>query len=115
MYQLVESEPCVCDELISEPWGNWSVCILPSVPPPLSTHGWRGEKEVRECGDGKRYHAIACLDQKGRLLDPSQCADTGQSEPLLSYYKFYPDIIDNPSKKAHPFPHKVCSVLAALK
>ncbi|KAK3543975.1 hypothetical protein QTP70_032735, partial [Hemibagrus guttatus] len=84
VYPLVESEPCVCDELISEPWGNWSVCILSSVLPPLSTHGWRGEKEVHECGDGKRYHAIACLDQKGRLLNPSQCAETELQEEACS-------------------------------
>ncbi|KAF5883057.1 thrombospondin type-1 domain-containing protein 7B, partial [Clarias magur] len=82
MYPLMESEPCVCDELVSEPWGNWSVCILPSVPPPLLAHGWRGEKEVHECGEGKRYHAMACLGQQGRLLEPSVCAETElQEEP----------------------------------
>lgn len=86
MYPLVESKPCVCEELISEPWGNWSVCILPNAPPPFSTPGWKGDKEVRECGEGKRYHAIACLDQKGRLLDPSQCAETGQSGTLMSLH-----------------------------
>ncbi|XP_060733030.1 thrombospondin type-1 domain-containing protein 7B [Tachysurus vachellii] len=84
VYPLLESEPCVCDELISEPWGNWSVCILPSATPPFSTHGWRGGKEVRECGEGKRYHAIACLDQKRRLLDPSQCAETELQEESCS-------------------------------
>lgn len=84
VYPLVESEQCVCDELISELWGNWSVCILPNAPPPLSPHGWRGEKEVHECGEGKRYHAVACLDQRRRLLDPSHCAETGQSELLIS-------------------------------
>ncbi|KAF4086551.1 hypothetical protein AMELA_G00084810 [Ameiurus melas] len=84
LYPLVESEPCVCDELISEPWGNWSVCILPDAPSPLLPYGWRGEKEVRECGEGKRYHAMACLDRKGRLLDPSQCAETELQEEACS-------------------------------
>lgn len=87
LYPLVGSEPCVCDKVISEPWGNWSVCILPSALPPLSPHGWRGEREVRECGEGKRYQALACLDQRGRLLDPSHCAERGQSEPLNSPQK----------------------------
>lgn len=82
LYPLVESEPCDCDAFISEPWGNWSVCILPNDPPLLSPHGWRGEKEVRECGEGKRYRAMACLDQMGRLLDPSHCAETGESDPF---------------------------------
>lgn len=87
LYPLVESEQCMCDELISEPWGNWSVCILPNAPSPLLPHGWRGEKEVSECGEGKQYHAMACLDQRGRLLDPSHCAETGQSKPLISPQK----------------------------
>ncbi|XP_046701231.1 thrombospondin type-1 domain-containing protein 7B isoform X2 [Silurus meridionalis] len=84
VYPLVESEPCVCDKLISEPWGNWSVCILPKAPATLSPNGWRGEKEVIECGEGKHYHAMACLDQSGRLLDPSHCAETDLQEETCS-------------------------------
>ncbi|XP_062861779.1 thrombospondin type-1 domain-containing protein 7B, partial [Trichomycterus rosablanca] len=84
VYPLVESEPCVCDELISEPRGNWSVCILPDTPPPLSPHGWRGEKKTRDCGEGKRYRAVACLDQRGRLIDPRDCSESELQEELCS-------------------------------
>lgn len=100
----------MCDELIPEPWGNWSVCILPNAPSPLLPYGWRGEKEVRECGEGKRYHAMACLDQKGRLLDPSQCAETGQSN--RSYhprvlFSFHSELEND----LHPFKDTIPTVI----
>uniref|UniRef100_A0A3B1IIX4 Thrombospondin type-1 domain-containing protein 7A n=1 Tax=Astyanax mexicanus TaxID=7994 RepID=A0A3B1IIX4_ASTMX len=77
IYPLVESEPCPCEDFISETWGNWSACILPTAP-----QGWRGHRGQKSqgCGQGLRYRALTCTDQRGRLMDPSLCSTSGLLE-----------------------------------
>ncbi|XP_035379499.1 thrombospondin type-1 domain-containing protein 7B isoform X3 [Electrophorus electricus] len=75
-YPLVDTQPCPCVEFLSKPWGSWSPCILPEAPAQGPLLGWRGQKEALECGGGLRYRAVACLDQRGRLLDPAVCNGT---------------------------------------
>ncbi|KAK1789123.1 hypothetical protein P4O66_015074, partial [Electrophorus voltai] len=75
-YPLVDTQPCPCVEFLSKPWGSWSPCILPEAPAQGPLLGWRGQKEAPECGGGLRYRAVACLDQRGRLLDPAVCNGT---------------------------------------
>uniref|UniRef100_A0A8C9U5U9 Thrombospondin type-1 domain-containing protein 7A n=1 Tax=Scleropages formosus TaxID=113540 RepID=A0A8C9U5U9_SCLFO len=76
LYPLVEAEPCTCLEFQAEPQGNWSSCVLPE------THGWRAQREARECGQGLRYRAIACTDQDGRLVNPALCGGSGYVEEV---------------------------------
>ncbi|XP_066542938.1 thrombospondin type-1 domain-containing protein 7B [Hoplias malabaricus] len=74
VYPLTETEECPCEEFISQPWGNWSACILLMIP-----QGWRGQRgpKSQDCGQGVRYRAISCTDQRGHLLDPSLCSTSG--------------------------------------
>uniref|UniRef100_A0A671XNQ9 Thrombospondin type-1 domain-containing protein 7A n=1 Tax=Sparus aurata TaxID=8175 RepID=A0A671XNQ9_SPAAU len=76
-YPLEETETCPCDEFLSQPYGNWSVCILPDPSAPGSLKGWMSHREVKECGQGLRYRAVACIDQQGHLVDPTLCTDSG--------------------------------------
>nr|XP_023677065.1 thrombospondin type-1 domain-containing protein 7B-like isoform X1 [Paramormyrops kingsleyae] len=74
LYPLVEKEPCPCVEMLSQPYGNWSSCILPE------SHGWRAPRDSRECGQGLRLRAVSCVDHEGRLVDPALCNSTGYLE-----------------------------------
>lgn len=84
-YPLEETETCPCDEFLSQPFGNWSACILPSPSAPGSPKGWTRHQEIKECGQGVRYQAVACVDQQGRLVDPTLCTETG--ECVLQLFK----------------------------
>lgn len=77
LYPLVESELCPCDEFVSRPYGNWSSCILSETPAQGSLQGWRGRREARDCGQGLRFRAVACLDQQNQLVNPDFCSETG--------------------------------------
>uniref|UniRef100_A0A3B4YAH4 Thrombospondin type-1 domain-containing protein 7A n=1 Tax=Seriola lalandi dorsalis TaxID=1841481 RepID=A0A3B4YAH4_SERLL len=76
LYPLEETESCPCDEFLSQPYGNWSVCILPDPSVSGSLQGWMSHQEVKECGKGLRYRAVACIDQQGHLVDPALCTDS---------------------------------------
>lgn len=76
-YPLEETEPCPCEEFLSQPYGNWSACILPDRPVPGSLLGWTSHREVKECGQGLRYRAVACVNQQAYLVDPTLCTDSG--------------------------------------
>lgn len=80
LYPLEETETCPCDEFLSQPYGNWSACILPDPSAPGSLKGWMSHREVKECGHGVRYRAVACVDQQGHLVDPTLCTDSGRIE-----------------------------------
>ncbi|KAJ8392650.1 hypothetical protein AAFF_G00073240 [Aldrovandia affinis] len=82
MYPLVETEACPCGEFLSQPYGNWSDCILPESRPHSSVHGWREHRDVKECGQGLRYHAVVCMDQEGRFVDPTLCTSRGYVEEV---------------------------------
>ncbi|KAI9538317.1 Thrombospondin type-1 domain-containing protein 7B [Dissostichus eleginoides] len=77
LYPLEDSETCPCDEFLSQPFGNWSACILPDPSAPGSLQGWMSQREVKECGHGLRYRAVACINQQGHLVNPSLCTDSG--------------------------------------
>ncbi|XP_014851900.1 PREDICTED: thrombospondin type-1 domain-containing protein 7B isoform X1 [Poecilia mexicana] len=77
MYPLEENQTCPCNEFLSQPFGNWSACILPNPPVFESLHGWMRHRELKECGQGLRYRAVACIDQRGRLVNPALCTDSG--------------------------------------
>ncbi|XP_019738101.1 thrombospondin type-1 domain-containing protein 7B isoform X2 [Hippocampus comes] len=77
LYPLEEKEACPCEEYLSQPFGNWSDCILREPSTPGLLHSWMSQQEVKECGQGLRYRAVACVDQQGRLVEPTLCTDTG--------------------------------------
>ncbi|XP_072253400.1 thrombospondin type-1 domain-containing protein 7B [Leuresthes tenuis] len=77
LYPLEETEACPCDEFLSQPYGNWSECILPDPSTLVSLQGWMSHREVKECGQGLRYRAVACINQQGHLVNPMLCTDSG--------------------------------------
>ncbi|XP_068186329.1 thrombospondin type-1 domain-containing protein 7B [Antennarius striatus] len=77
LYPLEEIAACPCDEFLSQPYGNWSSCILPNPSAPGSLKGWTSHREIKECGHGLRYRAVACIDQQGLLVKPTLCTETG--------------------------------------
>lgn len=78
LYPLEETEACPCDEFLSQPYGNWSACVLSDPSVPGSLQGWMSQREVKECGQGLRYRAVACVDQQGHLVSPTLCTDSGR-------------------------------------
>ncbi|XP_077623950.1 thrombospondin type-1 domain-containing protein 7B-like [Crocuta crocuta] len=77
LYPLVETELCPCGVFISQPYGNWSDCILPEGRRETQRGGFRVQGESKECGKGMRFRAIACSDKNGRPVDPSYCSSSG--------------------------------------
>lgn len=77
-FPLEESQACPCEEYLSQPCGNWSACLLPARSLSDSVQGWMNPREVKECGHGLRYRAVACVDLRGHLVEPSLCTDTGR-------------------------------------
>ena len=75
----METEACPCaDEFLSQPYGNWSSCVLAEPPAPRGPlQGWRSQREAKECGQGLRYRAVACTDRQGHLVSPALCSDSG--------------------------------------
>ncbi|XP_041663347.1 thrombospondin type-1 domain-containing protein 7B [Cheilinus undulatus] len=76
LYPLEDTETCPCQKFLSLPFGNWSACILPDPSAP-GQQGWMNDRERKECGPGLRYRAVACIDQKGHLANPTLCTDSG--------------------------------------
>ncbi|XP_065818358.1 thrombospondin type-1 domain-containing protein 7B [Labrus bergylta] len=76
LYPLEETETCPCDEFLSQPFGNWSACILPDPSAP-SQQGWFDQREIKQCGQGLRYRAVACIDLQGHLVNPTLCTESG--------------------------------------
>uniref|UniRef100_A0A672IR05 Thrombospondin type-1 domain-containing protein 7A n=1 Tax=Salarias fasciatus TaxID=181472 RepID=A0A672IR05_SALFA len=77
LYPLEETQTCPCDEFLSQPYGNWSACILRGSSALGSLQGWMSHREVKECGQGLRYKAVACVNQQGHLVEPTLCTDSG--------------------------------------
>uniref|UniRef100_A0A672YXA7 Thrombospondin, type I, domain containing 7Ba n=1 Tax=Sphaeramia orbicularis TaxID=375764 RepID=A0A672YXA7_9TELE len=77
LYPLEDTEACPCQEFLSQPFGNWSACVLPGPTSTGSQQGWMGHRQVKECGQGLRYRAVACMDPQGRPVEPTVCTDTG--------------------------------------
>lgn len=77
LHPLEEVEACPCDEFLSQPYGDWSACVLPDRSAHSSLQGWMSRREVKECGQGLRFRAVACLNQRGHLVEPTLCTQAG--------------------------------------
>uniref|UniRef100_A0A8C4Q146 Spondin-like TSP1 domain-containing protein n=1 Tax=Eptatretus burgeri TaxID=7764 RepID=A0A8C4Q146_EPTBU len=78
-FPLVESRPCPCVHPATRPVGKWSDCVLPPASPAtLPLTSW--VIPTQDCGPGVTYRALSCLDQEGRLLDPTFCGNAGYQE-----------------------------------
>jgi hypothetical protein len=38
----------------------------------------RVQGDIKECGEGVRFQAIACSDKNGRPVEPSYCSSSGK-------------------------------------
>ncbi|XP_066202247.1 thrombospondin type-1 domain-containing protein 7B [Saccopteryx leptura] len=76
LYPLIETELCPCDIFISQPYGNWSDCVLPESRREPQ-RGLRAQRDSKQCGEGMRFRAIACSDKNGRPVDLSHCSSSG--------------------------------------
>ncbi|XP_053326814.1 thrombospondin type-1 domain-containing protein 7B [Spea bombifrons] len=76
IYPLVETEMCHCGLYKSQPYGNWSDCIIPGATPESQLGGNKAEG-VRLCGEGLRFRDVACYDLTGRIVDPALCSHSG--------------------------------------
>ena len=76
LYPLIETQYCPCDKYNAQPVGNWSDCILPEGKAEVLL-GMKVQGDVKECGQGYRYQAMACYDQNGRLVETSRCNSHG--------------------------------------
>lgn len=92
---LVEREACPCSKFHIQVYGPWSPCLLPELHQPVGypftkkgshlvqriTQAWRRHGEGKECGQGWRYRALACLDHHERLVNPTLCNTSGETLP----------------------------------
>ena len=76
LYPLIETQYCPCDKYNAQPVGNWSDCILPEGKAEVLL-GMKVQGDIKECGQGYRYQAMACYDQNGRLVETSRCNSHG--------------------------------------
>lgn len=83
MYPLLETQFCPCDKYNAQPVGNWSDCILPEGKVEALL-GMKIQGDIKECGQGYRYQAMACYDQNSRLVETSRCNSHG-IEPFILF------------------------------
>ncbi|XP_061442295.1 thrombospondin type-1 domain-containing protein 7A isoform X3 [Rhineura floridana] len=79
LYPLIETQICPCDKYNAQPVGNWSDCILPEGKVDVLL-GMKVQGDIKECGQGYRYQAMACYDQNSRLVETSRCNSHGYIE-----------------------------------
>uniref|UniRef100_A0A8C7YN61 Thrombospondin, type I, domain containing 7Aa n=1 Tax=Oryzias sinensis TaxID=183150 RepID=A0A8C7YN61_9TELE len=79
-YPLSETQYCPCKKYNAQPVGNWSDCILPDNSRVEGQLGMKVQGDVKECGQGYRYQAMACYDQDSRLVETSRCNSHGYIE-----------------------------------
>ncbi|XP_041421849.1 thrombospondin type-1 domain-containing protein 7A isoform X2 [Xenopus laevis] len=79
LYPVIETQFCPCDKYSAQPVGNWSDCILPEGKVEALL-GIKVQGEIKECGQGYRYQAMACYDQNSRLVETSRCNSHGYIE-----------------------------------
>ncbi|KAM9305159.1 thrombospondin type-1 domain-containing protein 7B [Gastrophryne carolinensis] len=79
LYPLVESEECVCEVYKSQPYGNWSDCIIRDERNEMQP-GVRTLQDMKGCGKGVRLRAVACYDLTSRIVKPSLCSRSGYVE-----------------------------------
>uniref|UniRef100_A0A672KE66 Thrombospondin type-1 domain-containing protein 7B-like n=1 Tax=Sinocyclocheilus grahami TaxID=75366 RepID=A0A672KE66_SINGR len=78
-FPLMEKEACPCSEYHTQPQGPWSPCLL-SPAKNIAGHPFIQGRKNSECGHGKRFRALACLDHMGRLVEPALCSSPGFEE-----------------------------------
>uniref|UniRef100_A0A673GL56 Thrombospondin type-1 domain-containing protein 7A n=1 Tax=Sinocyclocheilus rhinocerous TaxID=307959 RepID=A0A673GL56_9TELE len=78
-FPLLEKEACPCSEFHTQPQGPWSPCLL-SPAKNIAGHPFIQGRKNSECGHGKRFRALACLDHMGRLVEPALCSSPGFEE-----------------------------------
>ncbi|XP_063789788.1 thrombospondin type-1 domain-containing protein 7B isoform X1 [Pseudophryne corroboree] len=79
VYPLVETEACACKEYKSHPHGNWSDCIIRDSRNEIQLRT-RTPGNMKSCGEGVRFRAIACYDLSGRIVEPTLCSHSGYIE-----------------------------------
>uniref|UniRef100_A0A8D2LWY1 Thrombospondin type-1 domain-containing protein 7A n=1 Tax=Varanus komodoensis TaxID=61221 RepID=A0A8D2LWY1_VARKO len=79
LYPLMETQFCPCDNYNAQPVGNWSDCILPEGKVDVLL-GMKVQGDIKECGQGYRYQAMACYDQNSRLVETARCNSHGYIE-----------------------------------
>nr|XP_034985345.1 thrombospondin type-1 domain-containing protein 7A isoform X1 [Zootoca vivipara] len=79
LHPLIETQICPCDKYNAQPVGNWSDCILPEGKVEVLL-GMKVQGDIKECGQGYRYQAMACYDQNSRLVETSRCNSHGYIE-----------------------------------
>ncbi|KAM4689624.1 thrombospondin type-1 domain-containing protein 7A [Discoglossus pictus] len=79
LYPVIETQFCPCDKYNAQPVGNWSDCILPEGKVEVLL-GMKVQGDIKECGQGYRYQAMACYDQNNRLVETSRCNSHGYIE-----------------------------------
>ncbi|MGH0170102.1 UNVERIFIED_CONTAM: hypothetical protein FKN15_062344 [Acipenser sinensis] len=109
LYPQVEMEPCPCDEYVSQPYGNWSDCILPEGRVERQL-GMRVQGDSNECGPGVRYRASTCSDPDGRLVDPSLCSSSDSQ-----YYLSMETAVCSPHSQQQMFLKQVSQLLKIVQ
>ncbi|XP_077303892.1 thrombospondin type-1 domain-containing protein 7B isoform X1 [Lithobates pipiens] len=79
LYPLAETEACACEVYKSQPYGNWSDCIIRDGRNEMQL-GVRARRDMKGCGEGVRLRAIACYDLTGRIVEPGLCSHSGYIE-----------------------------------
>lgn len=77
-YPLSETRYCPCDKHSAQPVGNWSDCVLPDPGRVEGQLGMKVQGDVKECGQGYRYQAVACYNQDQRLVETERCSSHGE-------------------------------------
>lgn len=78
IYPLTETQYCPCNKYNAQPVGNWSDCILPEGGRMEGQLGIKVQGDIKECGQGYRYQAMACYDQDNRIVETSRCNSHGE-------------------------------------
>lgn len=122
---LVERDACPCSKYYTQVHGPWSPCLLPELHQPVSypitkrgshliqriTQAWRMHGEGKECGQGWRYKALACLDHRERLVNPALCNSSGEALPesfiwyTVGYFYYCPLLKEKTTKKGNTYIH----------
>ncbi|XP_077362253.1 thrombospondin type-1 domain-containing protein 7A-like [Festucalex cinctus] len=80
VYPLSETQYCPCNKYNAQPVGNWSDCVLSESGRMEGQLGMKVQGDIKECGQGYRYQAMACYDQDNRIVETSRCNSHGYIE-----------------------------------
>uniref|UniRef100_A0A674P765 Thrombospondin, type I, domain containing 7Aa n=1 Tax=Takifugu rubripes TaxID=31033 RepID=A0A674P765_TAKRU len=80
MFPLSETQYCPCNKYNAQPVGNWSDCVLPEGGRIEGQLGMKVQGDIKECGQGYRYQAMACYNQDNQIVETSRCNSHGYIE-----------------------------------